>query len=248
MGNYNSIVANTSIDTDMVQISNNTCSQKNNAEISNNFFVAGGDVNLGVEVTGNDFSCTIYNNFDESVINSIVNSMSQSASSESGLVWPFPSGLNSNSTSINNNISTHMQQIMTNNCSSVNEITFNNNFVSSTKGAINAHFIISGNPASCSISNIAKMTSQNSVTDDVKQVATITNAITGIVYAIVIGVVVYYSAKAYAERSGETTVQADGKIIKGSSNFFKDFIDKKSLSDFFSPTTRDTVLKNPYTK
>lgn len=213
MGNYNSIVSNTSMETDMLQQVQNTCTTTDHVKIDNNYFVSGSNINIDAEITQNNFSCSIQNNFDESVINSIVNNMSQSASSESGLIWPFPTGLNQNSTDINNKIAVHMQQIMTNNCNSEKSVEFNDNFLNA-KGNIDAKFIISGNTVSCAMTNVAKMTADNSASNTVAQIASITNAITTIVIAIVVGIVVYYSVKAYSGRGQATTVELEKDGLK----------------------------------
>lgn len=184
MGNSNSVSNRNDIETNILQASNNTCEATYSVVSEGNTFIAGGDINASQQIT-QSFACTVTNTFDATIINSITDTIKQTASVENGLILPSI-GFNDNSSSVNDNVRNTISQITNNTCIVNKSSLAEGNFYMAGGSITQNQSIIGGTTDSCTMNNIMSAAAANTLVTTETQTASVTNAITTIVIVIAI--------------------------------------------------------------
>lgn len=194
MGNFNSTTVNNDIETNILQSASNVCKFEANPSIIKSTFIGTDNITIVNEVNSVGTQCTINNTLDSSVSNVVSNVLSQTASTENGILLPS-FGANTNIANINTNVGTTISQLITNTCLTSQDPLIDGVFASGANITVENEVNDTGT-LNCAITNIARATVANDISNSVTQAALITNAITTIVTMIVIGVVAVATMKA----------------------------------------------------
>lgn len=199
MGNTNSTSSRTNIETNILQAANNNCQVTAAANVTNDTFIAHGDIDAS-QIVDTSFSCAISNTFDATITNVIQDAIKQTATTENGILLPS-FGADSNTVNINENIGNVISQMMNNNCVVINEANSTGSFYYSQTGSITANqSVINGTQNSCNMTNMATASAANTVQNTVTQTASITNALTTIIIVLAIcGTVGAVGVKAFSK-------------------------------------------------
>jgi len=183
MGNNNSSSINNNLENSILQASSTTCSIAAVNDFNNNFLVAD---NISIsQLATQDAACSISNTFDATVLNTIKNTSQQTASAESGFIFPSIQ-FNNNSSSMDTNVSNNIAQIMTNNCTITANNSEDNNVMYASGDIVISQTIPPGTKGNCAIQNMASVSVSNDLSNYNTQTASITNAITQIVLILAV--------------------------------------------------------------
>jgi hypothetical protein len=195
MGNASVISYNESrrISTNILQLSNQTCSISCNNNLSNSTFIfvnVEGNIKIAQSCSIVDSSCAFRNAFEANIENIIESLVKQENFSLNGFSFNFDASVES--TNINSIIQNNISQIMNSSCAiSVNNVMNNNYFyVDNLHGDFDISQSGTISSSTCAMDNISKATSFNETVADIDQSNTTINVISLIFIAFIVLIIV----------------------------------------------------------